>query len=195
MYKLAISVAHHEGAKGATFNDLNEYDLSKLISAIVFDYTRLYFNDEESGFTAEMVPVGKLKDKVAYINENNFDAAIEIHFNACGNCGASGHEVLYYPKSTEGQLLALSINKFLKQLDKKDRGVKEGWYRMDQPNIVDYDGDVEGDETINYFLEKTNCPAVIIEPQFIEKMDKNLTKYVEDSWCIINGVGNYFRNK
>ena len=38
---------------------------------------------------------------------------------------------------------------------------------MDYPGRVDYEGDVDGDEKMDYFLRKTHCPAVIIEPEFI----------------------------
>ena len=37
-----------------------------------------------------------------------------------------------------------------------DRGIKEGWYRMDAAA-----------GKIDAFLEKTCCPAIIIEPAFI----------------------------
>lgn len=98
--------------------------------------------------------------------------AAEIHFNSAINANGkhvgSGCETLYYPGSAKGKIIAEEIQKAMRwSLGNKDRGIKEGWYRQDHPGRVDYHGDVEGDETILYFLEKTRCPAVIIEPEFI----------------------------
>jgi hypothetical protein len=38
---------------------------------------------------------------------------------------------------------------------------------MDRPDRVDFDGDVEGDEVIDYWLRKITATALIIEPEFI----------------------------
>ena len=40
---------------------------------------------------------------------------------------------------------------------------------MDRPGHSDYPGDLDGDEVVDYFLRKTNCPAVILEPYFIHE--------------------------
>lgn len=40
---------------------------------------------------------------------------------------------------------------------------------MDQPDHIDYAGDVEGDEIVDYFLRATNCPAIIVEPYFLHE--------------------------
>jgi hypothetical protein len=50
-----------------------------------------------------------------------------------------------------------------------DRGAKEGWYKMDRPGVIDFYGDEDGDEMPDYFLRKTNCPALILEPEFIQQ--------------------------
>ena len=71
---------------------------------------------------------------------------------------------LYYPGSVKGKALASSVNSSVGLvLNSRNRGVKEGWYRMDRPGVEDYQGDVDGDENIDYFLAQTTCPAIIFE--------------------------------
>lgn len=53
---------------------------------------------------------------------------------------------------------------------------------MDRPYIEDYPGDIEGDEKPNFFLQYTNCPAVILEPDFVSQLVNIAEK--EDSACI-----------
>jgi hypothetical protein len=78
---------------------------------------------------------------------------------------------LCYPGSAKGMELAHAVQKVLAEDFPPSRGVRAGWYRMDRPGVVDYHGDVEGDETIDYFLKYTNCPAIIIEPDFVHRWD------------------------
>jgi hypothetical protein len=118
-----------------------------------------------------LAPTGGLRNKVRAINAEHCDLAIEIHFNACGNCGASGCETLYFPGSTKGKAAAEIMQQALVDaMGNRDRGVKEGWYKMDRPGVVDWYGDEDGDEMPDYFLKATNCAALILEPEFIEKI-------------------------
>jgi hypothetical protein len=55
--------------------------------------------------------------------------------------------------------------------DAKNRGVKEGWYKMDRPGVKDYDGDVDGDENPDYFLAKTRPVSLILEPEFMQQLE------------------------
>jgi len=114
------------------------------------------------------VPTGPLKEKVEDINAQHCDLAVEVHFNACGGCGAEGAETLYCPGSASGKEAAGYLQRAMATCGVRDRGVKEGWYRQDYPGRVDFDGDVDGDETPDYFLKATNCTALILEPEFIE---------------------------
>jgi hypothetical protein len=122
------------------------------------------------GHECFVAPVGKLGRKVHAINEADVDVAIEIHFNGGGSKNTKGSETLYCEGSRRGKKLAQTIQKLLsKAMDNRNRGAKEGWYKMDQPGVVDYPGDVDGDEKIDYFLGHTRAPAVIIEPDFIQQ--------------------------
>ena len=110
------------------------------------------------------VPIGSLKDKVSYINKNatKDSIAIEIHFNSAVKNGkhiGSGCETLYYPGSKNGIKLAKKIHEALTKSFSPDRGLKEGYYQMNPKRPV------------NYFLAKTKCPSIIIEPEFIHRED------------------------
>ena len=164
-----ISGGHHPKAKGAAFGTFNEYEEASLwvkrLSEII---NKDYFI---------IVPTGGLRSKVAFINKKIQEypdphIAIEIHFNSDPSHGGKGSETLYYPKSHYGHELANQIQDKLGIIFEPNRGTKEGWFGMDRPGIVDYAGDIEGDEKPDYFLRKTNCPALIIEPEFIHNQDK-----------------------
>lgn len=110
-----------------------------------------------------LVPTGTLRTKVDFINERlmNGDIAVEIHFNAArdkhDNPVGRGCETLYYPGSEAGKHIATLCQEALSGVFPPDRGVKEGWYRMNPDNGPDF------------FLAKTKCPAVIIEPEFVHR--------------------------
>ena len=162
---ILVSAGHHAGAKGATWEQHSEWpqamEWQKLLCHYLAD-------------VGEKVPPGKLREKVEYINANQAVCALEIHFNSAkvnGKHVGKGCETLYYPGSGRGREMATCVQRALAKNFQPDRGIKQGWYRMDQPGVVDYDGDVDGDETIDYFLRETHCPAIIIEPEFIHRWD------------------------
>lgn len=166
-----VSAGHHEAKPGASFDAFNEFDEAIKWQQIISD---------ELGDSASLVPTGVLKDKVAFINNRDpsKSIAVEIHFNAARTNVAKGGEepvwepigtgceTLYYPGSKQGELLASIVNKSL-ALHFKDRGIKEGYYRMVKKFGPDF------------FLAKTTCPAIIIEPEFIHHKDLIQKKRVE----------------
>ena len=107
-----------------------------------------------------LVPPGRLPEKVSYINSMEHVAcAVEIHFNGAPSPNVRGGETLYHHTSAKGRSLATGLHGALMTgapVLKPDRGVKKGWYRMNPTN-----GPL-------YFLRKTKCPAVIVEPGFLE---------------------------
>lgn len=183
--KIALSAGHYPDRQGAYYKGISEYlAMSRLVLELLFT---------SSDF--RMVPTGTLPEKVKYINSGSFDAAVELHLNACGGCGAKGCETLYYPGSSTGRAMAEWVQSVLpEKLGTRDRGAKEGWYRMDRPGVVDYYGDKDGDETPDYFLAKTAMPAIIMEPMFIEEaVDRGMDiyNYAEDiAAAIIRAVAN-----
>jgi N-acetylmuramoyl-L-alanine amidase len=161
---LFISAGHYPARPGAGYNNFYEHDEAVLWSREIFDaLTDLSKSDDPIAFE---VPTGVLRDKVSYINHRaqSNSIAIEIHFNAAvdsaGNNIGKGCESLYMPGSELGQKIAKRLNDAIALDFEPNRGIKEGWYRMDKRKGADF------------FLEKTSCPAVIIEPEFIQHRDR-----------------------
>lgn len=162
---ILVSAGHHQGAQGASWAGRTEWPQAVLWQKLLLQYL---------ADVGEAVPTGLLRSKVEYINAAQAVCAIEIHFNSAkvgGQHVGKGCETLYYPGSAKGKQLAFSAQKALSKYFLPDRGIKAGWYRMDQPGVVDYQGDVDGDEKVDYFLRETHCPAIIIEPDFIHRWD------------------------
>lgn len=193
MKKLILSAGHHPEKTGASWNGLREYDFTDKFVCVITDYLR------ERGYTVENVPNSRLPDKVYYANALPYTrhnaVAVELHFNSAGKTYVEGTETLYYPGSTSGKELAQSFHsEFVKlagDIVGRDRGVKEGWYRMDRPGVIDFYGDEDGDEMPDYWLRKTRYPALILEPCFMCQLEDmgcdwvNLAKKVAQSLEII----------
>lgn len=150
---ILISAGHHPFRKGASAGNIYEYDVAIEWAAIIVGMI-------DTGVT--LVPPGLLRNKVAFINKQpGVSLAVEVHFNSApdhdgdGDRG-NGCETLYCPGSVKGKVAAEIIQRSMAEILPPDRGVKEGWYRMQKGGSPDY------------FLRFTNCPAVIIEPAFIE---------------------------
>ena len=52
---------------------------------------------------------------------------------------------------------------------------------MDRPGVNDYAGDIDGDESIDAFLVRTKCTALILEPEFIQ--NKSVIEANRDICC------------
>jgi len=153
-----VSAGHHQEAKGATFGDFNEYDEAQIWKSLILSGL---------GDLGMAVPSGVLNQKTTFINswsDSPSDIAIEIHFNAAKDKNSTyigqGCETLYYPGSKRGKAAGEAIQEALAPIFPPNRGAKEGYYRMDRKNGVDW------------FLKKTVCTALIIEPEFIHHKHK-----------------------
>jgi hypothetical protein len=162
-----LSPGHHPSAPGAVFQGFAEHDEA------VRWVEEIYKNLPPD--TALKVPPLVLQQKVDFINKRNIigrSIAIEVHFNSAKkwndidhdgvvddgeetNVGR-GSETLYLPGSVKGQILANSVQAAVSQVFTPSRGVKEGYYQANPAKGPDY------------FLAKTICPAVIVEPEFIQ---------------------------
>lgn len=168
--KVGLSIAHYPKKVGAEFCGFSEHYESEVWTFLVKKAL------EAQGVEVVIAPIGGLKKKVAWLNKQNVDVALEIHFNGSLNPEINGCETLFYPGSKKGERLASIVHSCYKIfMCNRDRGVKEGWHLMDYPQVVDYPGDENGDETPDYFLKKTNCPALILEPDFISQIS-NITE-------------------
>jgi len=123
-----ISAGHHPASPGAKFERFIEHD-----EAVIWA-DKLNMKME---LISTLVPPDTLQNKVDYINSRLMDGdiALEIHFNAArdnnNNPIGRGCETLYYPGSEKGKHIATLCQQALSVCFPPDRGVKEGWYRMD----------------------------------------------------------------
>ena len=146
---ILLSAGHHPLAKGATYNQHNEYDEAVLWVDEIANLIRVLF-------PVAIVPTGKVSAKVEWINSQpKATIACEIHFNSDASKRQKGSETLYCPGSLIGEAAAGIIQAALGGLFPPNRGVKEGWYQGDKKN-----------GPIGY-LKTTKCPAIILEPEFI----------------------------
>lgn len=149
---ILVSAGHRPEARGACYQTFCEWNEAMLWASRIVQI----LNHE-----ALLVPTGHLRQKVEFINARRPAVAIEIHFNSAvdrgGNHIGEGCETLYMPGSARGRALAEHVHAAYAPLFPPDRGIKEGWYRMDPANGPDY------------FLRATSCPALILEPDFIHR--------------------------
>lgn len=159
-----VSAGHYPSKPGAAYKGFTEYDEAEIWADKIVEYL-----DGEG----KLVPTGFLGQKVGFINVREPDLAIEVHFNAAvddnGNNVGRGCETLYFPGSTKGKRLAEIVHEAIAEVFEPDRGVKEGWYRMNPENGPDY------------FLARTSCPAIIVEPDFIHR--KEIIQNGRDACC------------
>lgn len=192
MFKVALVAGHNQGAPGACHNGVCEYPLTKdmmfRVAGILMDV---------SGIQVLTHAGGSLEDKVAWVNKMAPNLAMEFHYNGCGGCKAEGTETLYDPGSDNGHEAATLIHPFIVEaVGGTDRGIKEGWYHQDKPGRVDYPGDVDGDEHRLYFLHKTACPALILEPEFIEQVKPTDVEFFEHvAYAVAEGIIEYAKFK
>ncbi len=83
--------------------------------------------------------------------------AIEVHFNSSAK-GGKGSETLFTPGSEKSKLLAEIVQARVSEISLPNRGIKEGWYKMDFERRIP-DG----------FLAQTRPVAIILEPYFIQQ--------------------------
>lgn len=174
---ILLSAGHYPESPGAcSFGWCEHEEALKWINIIA------YFIREQNH--VDTVPTGKLPSKVKWINEYHLEKvklAVEIHFNSDFQHSQSGFETLYCPGSVKGKEAAQIVNDSLIGIFKKNRGIKEGWYKMDRPGVEDYPGDIEGDEKPDYFLKETNPVAIILEPEFIH--NRTIIETNRDAAC------------
>lgn len=166
-FMILVSAGHHPTKPGVCYEDFCEHDEALRWVPLIINAL--------GGFGLA-VPAGTLTSKVDFINARKPHMAVEIHFNSLRvwkdlnknglvdpgemvNTG-SGCLTLYCPGSVRGKELATEVQTGLEGIFKRHwRGVMEGWYRMNPANGPDF------------ILARTNCPTIIIEPEFIHRKD------------------------
>ena len=151
---IRLYVGHDIERQGAAWAGVTEYLLgSELVEWIQHPRIKILENDLD------------LVDTVRHANsDTDCILAAELHFNAGGSANTEGCETLYCPGSEKGLRAAQAFQKAYLRTEEKDwgvrtrdRGVKEGWYRMKTNGKIDY------------FLRRTAMPAIILEPEFIQQ--------------------------
>ncbi len=176
---IALSAGHYPAAPGACWPADNHAWCEHDLAAHWVGQIALLVRQRVE---VQVVPSGWLGDKVRFINSlKNCQLAVELHFNSSPSAKARGCETLYCPGSDAGRRAAEAVQEYLAQVFPPSRGVKPGWHRMDLPGHVDYQGDVEGDEKVDYFLGKTGMVALIVEPEFI--FNRVTLEKLEQSGC------------
>jgi len=151
---IAVSAGHYPAAPGAVYEGFVEHDHAVKWADKVTELLK------EQGYKVTRIPTGHLQDKVHHVNESGAKLAIEIHFNSDAKHNAHGCVTLYCPGSHKGERLASLVQSGLSSFFPPNRGVKEGWYRLDPSRGPDY------------FLSHTVPPAIIVEPEFVENANK-----------------------
>lgn len=164
--KVALIVGHCSSAPGATnqTNGVSEYLFNKNVVEVLvtlvskFSECKIITRDKSE------------KDEVEKVNAYSPDVAFSFHAN--GFAGeASGSEVLYCLGSAKGAIFApVMLDHIYKALGLRKRGIKG----------------IKESERGWYFLSKTVCPALILEPFFITSDGdfqiavKNMTQLIEE---------------
>ena len=158
---ILVSAGHHPSAKGAHHGDFYEHDEAVL------------WRDElvtQLGGMGKAVPVPDADSPMAEAQKAGFinladDArlAVEIHFNSLDTTqtlpAERGCLTYYYPGSQTGRRMAQQVQEVMRQYFTPDLGAHDGYVQMNKTMGV------------IWFLATTKCPALIIEPQFIDRKE------------------------
>lgn len=182
---ILLSAGHHPAKPGACFENFCEHNEAVKWMEEIHQFL--------GSDVAKKVPTGVLKKKIEFINANEPTIAAEIHFNSLqvwndANANGlvdkgemeykgSGALTLFYPGSSKGKRLATVVQEGMETVFKKHwRGVMEGYYRMDPKYGPDY------------FLVRTKCPSIIIEPEFIHHREEIESKRADCCTAIADGL-------
>lgn len=174
MKRVVLTAGHDPARSGARFPQTGTPLIVEHDEALLW-VSRIAVAFQALGGTPLVLPSAGLEalpKTISWINGLNpkAEAAVEIHFNdasAGGRQVGRGCECLIAPKSVVGKRVGDAIQAVLAQHFQPDRGCHDGWLRGDRPGVVDYPGDHDGDEHLAGYLVETNCPAVIVEPEFV----------------------------
>ena len=185
-YLVGLSAGHYPARPGAGYQGVHEHELALLW---VED---IKLGLKEAGVEVVTTKPSRLRYKIKHLNEYDLDLAVEVHFNGSRNPSVAGVETLFCPKSFKGKILADIVHRnYAPTMDNKDRGIKEGWYKMDRPYVIDYPGDIDGDEHPDGFLAKTHMPALILEPDFIAQWTNIQARRVIACEAVVKGILEY----
>ena len=191
MKKIALIIGHNQKNKGAYSEYLkkSEYDFYSKVLDVLFKKYQEAFNLKEEfvkniqdKITIFRVPnTGYSKEMEKVVNtleKNNFELAIELHFNATTNHKQHGNTVLYWHKSIEGKKLAELFQEIMSSYTK----IK----KLDLIPISSLK------QNGAYGIMKSKCPYILLEPFFGDsKIDTdkiNIEKMAEVLFLFLNEI-------
>ncbi|MFD2166219.1 N-acetylmuramoyl-L-alanine amidase [Thalassotalea euphylliae] len=146
MKRCALVIGHKKDNPGAinAAQGLSEFDFNEQLAKDI--------EQEVSGASIQRVYRRTYRQLPDDINELNPDFIVSLHCNAF-NTQASGCEMLYYHRSSNGELMAEILQSHVQSaLNNNDRGKK--------PKSAEDRG--------GFLLRYTSAPCVITEPFFID---------------------------
>ena len=174
-----ISAGHHQTFKGARHLDFWEYDEALLwrdeivgnlgvngraVAAPPSDLVFLTEDQLKDPKACRRVETDARLYKLSQINKaEDARLAVEVHFNSLDTTKTLPSErgclTYYYPGSQSGRRMAQQVQEVQRQFFAPDLGAHEGYVQMNKSMGV------------IWFLALTKCPALIIEPQFIDRKE------------------------
>ena len=158
--RVCLDAGHGGKDPGAVYDGLIEKQLNLELSEICHSVLTKRHITITTRDKDEFISI---RDRASYANANDVDIFISLHHNASGSHKARGCEVLFYPHtSTENiefaqRMVGVMGNHWVFA---RNRGAKPGWYRGD-PN-----------RGVLGVLRRTRMPAFIIEPAFLDSLDR-----------------------
>lgn len=172
---ILLSVGHYFEAPGACNDDgICEWEIAR-------GWMNKIYHGLIPHLPVSMVRGEKLGEKVRFINNHtDVKIAVELHFNS--NVNAKGSETLHYPGSKSGKEFAEIVQKhfYKREIFQPNRGAKPGYHQMDPTKPIDY------------FLRKTKCTSIIIEPDFISQIERIEKWEHEGCQAIIDAIFEFY---
>lgn len=174
MSKIIFFAGHYPKQPGACWEGLCEHDEAVRWCSLL----EQHMGEEEFMWG----PTGRLKDKTTFVNKRNPILTVDLHFNAWVDeegkprLPEGGCMTLYYPGSVKGELAAGYLNHELSQVFPPNLGVREGYYALDPKRGPDW------------FLERTKCTALILEPDYIHRGERIRENRAEGVDAIVRGL-------
>ena len=140
------------GVNKALEKDINLSIALKLEKLLKKDYKVVMTRTTDVGLyqqTDRNKKSADLRKRVEIINESNAELTISIHQNSFGQESSKGAQVFYHASSTEGKILADTMQEQIKET------IADGNHRVAKEN------------NSYYLLKKTEKPIIIIECGFL----------------------------
>ncbi len=153
---ILICAGHSKRMRGAKSRYLNisEWSAARIfVSALA---NKLLNNNH----TVTEISDSTLIKKVNYSFVNNYDLALDFHFNTA-NSTEQGHKCFYWNDSKKGEFYAKMINK-----------------QMCHNYTHSISKIIKAYHTHSFFLRKMNCPAVVVELAYIDNYEDFKTVFI-----------------